>query len=179
MKRGRGESLTGGSGDVNPQTMILYTAQTTADITKVSSTALPIPRLPIRKGRSLVIELLDVEFIRTTAPVSALSETCVFLTTNPASNPLFLDILQDPRTIAQWVEWTVVATVAGFLYYDSAKKIDLTDEAGHGFLVATDQIFLGVNSSTTGIGNNYVARLRYRFKDVALEEYIGIVQGQQ
>ena len=59
---------------------------------------------------------------------------------------------------------------------------DLTDGAGHGILVATDSIFLTgyVPSNWYTNGTNTVfVKLLYRWKDVSLAEYIGIVQSQQ
>lgn len=64
---------------------------------------------------------------------------------------------------------------------------DLTDGAGHGILIATDNIFLVVQglltsygAATTGAIQAFAqADLIYRFKEVALAEYIGIVQSQQ
>lgn len=61
---------------------------------------------------------------------------------------------------------------------------DLTDGAGHGILVATDSIFFGVlNPAGYGAGGanslGAEANLLYRWKDVSIEEYIGIVQSQQ
>lgn len=61
---------------------------------------------------------------------------------------------------------------------------DLTDGAGHGMLVATDSVFFGL-LNPTGYGasgaNTLGAQvdLLYRWKDVSIEEYIGIVQSQQ
>lgn len=57
--------------------------------------------------------------------------------------------------------------------------MDLTDEAGHGILVATDNLYFVNYSAGTGATNGMVYVLTYRFKDVSLEEYIGIVQSQQ
>lgn len=65
---------------------------------------------------------------------------------------------------------------------------DLTDGAGHGLLVATDNIWLTcyATAATADAGENAVlnvatvnADLIYRFKEVSLQEYIGIVQSQQ
>lgn len=64
---------------------------------------------------------------------------------------------------------------------------DLTDGAGHGILVATDQIFLTQQTGLTSMGGSTAdtitgfvqADLIYRFKEVKLQEYIGIVQSQQ
>jgi hypothetical protein len=64
---------------------------------------------------------------------------------------------------------------------------DLTDGAGHGILIATDNIYLGVNASLSSfnlgdadpIVGGVSANLIYRFKEIGLSEYIGIVQSQQ
>jgi hypothetical protein len=59
--------------------------------------------------------------------------------------------------------------------------IDVTDGAGHGILVATDQIFVGgIEAGITLAGSSLMgARIMYRWKNVSLTEYIGIVQSQQ
>lgn len=56
---------------------------------------------------------------------------------------------------------------------------DLTDGAGHGILIATDQIFVQMKSQATGTANSAYIKLCYRWKNVGLSEYIGIVQSQQ
>jgi hypothetical protein len=63
---------------------------------------------------------------------------------------------------------------------------DLTDGAGHGILVATDNIWLtgqlivaapgGISVIASGV---VFCDIFYRFKKVTLQEYIGIVQSQQ
>jgi hypothetical protein len=55
---------------------------------------------------------------------------------------------------------------------------DLTDGAGHGFLVATDQIYAQIASTNTGAAQSCDVKIMYRWKNVGLQEYIGIVQGQ-
>lgn len=77
-----------------------------------------------------------------------------------------------------------------FVYSTDNESVDfhdLTDGAGHGLLVATDNIFLSVQTtniafvgeSADSIVGFVAADLIYRFKEVALAEYIGIVQSQQ
>lgn len=62
---------------------------------------------------------------------------------------------------------------------------DLTDGAGHGLLVATDNIWLTCQVGATAPGlaitvsGLVVLDIFYRFKKVTLQEYIGIVQSQQ
>jgi hypothetical protein len=57
--------------------------------------------------------------------------------------------------------------------------LDLTDNAGHGILIATDSIYGQVNSANTATTNTVYFKLLYRFKEVNLIEYVGIVQSQQ
>ena len=56
---------------------------------------------------------------------------------------------------------------------------DLTDGAGHGVLVGTDNIYLQIVSVTTGSANTINCKILYRWKDVSTTEYVGIVQSQQ
>lgn len=180
MKRGRGDTLTGGSRDVNPQTMLVQAIQLGPDVTNGQALALPIPRLPIAKGRSLVIELLRVKFIKLNPQNPAVTYSWyVSLTTNGTTPTSILNAQTDPKTLADWLQYNVAITAAGVQLVEGIKDINLTDDAGHGILVATDQIFLYILSVTTAITNGICARLEYRFKDVSLEEYIGIVQSQQ
>lgn len=74
---------------------------------------------------------------------------------------------------------STAAAALGSINIYPDKKIDLTDEAGHGYLVATDTITLETNADQTAAVNAGFARIRYRWKEVSLTEYIGIVQAQQ
>jgi hypothetical protein len=64
--------------------------------------------------------------------------------------------------------------------YDSG-IIDLTDGAGHGIIFAGQNLYL-TNSPTTTNGSNagesFKARILYRWKNVSLTEYIGVVTSQ-
>lgn len=62
--------------------------------------------------------------------------------------------------------------------YTDPFTLDLTDGAGHGVLIATDQMFLGVNTVGFVAAGGAVVKLLYRFKEIKLAEYIGIVQSQ-
>ena len=62
---------------------------------------------------------------------------------------------------------------------------DLTDDAGHGVLVASDKLWFfisnrySINNTGTGAGaSTAIIRVLYRFKSVGLTEYIGLVQSQ-
>lgn len=55
---------------------------------------------------------------------------------------------------------------------------DLTDGAGHGLLIATDNLYLGVDSEATGFAQSVQCKILYRWKNVSETEYVGIVQSQ-
>ena len=62
----------------------------------------------------------------------------------------------------------------------------MTDGAGHGVLIATDNVYFSLLYNaipTDGIAVQFTigggCDLLYRFKEVGLKEYIGIVQSQQ
>ncbi len=182
MKRGRGDQLTGGSGDVNPQEFVVRATQTAADTTAQSQLPLPIPRFPTQPGKNLVIEALWVDYFHVNANFpggAATSHTVAQISTNSTVPASVIAALIDPKVIDSWFKSEVVATGVGFGEAFSYYHSDLTDQAGHGVLIATDNLFANVVSSNTGVANDVVMRIGYRWKTVTLTEYIGIVQSQQ
>lgn len=181
MKRGR-DTLTGGSGDVNPQQMVFTVTQTGNDVTTIGALQMPIPRLPTKPGKNLVIELLEVEYYWHGGVAGAAGVTidmAASVTTNPVVPANELELVQDVRKLSWIAQRTVDVTATGIVDIENRYTDDLTDRAGHGFLVATDRLYFNVFSTNTGQANTIVFSLMYRFKEVALVEYIGIVQSQQ
>lgn len=201
VKRGSNQ-LTGGTGDVNPQTYVLQTTPiivpgaTTAPIPGAQSFPLPIPRYPAGNGRSIVFEVLEVEwFMPNFLPNSTSGFSTVLfaaLTTDPLApgvdnntDPLFTNFFGNPRHISIFgSQKTTLLTTSGAFESESFVRFsdDLTDEAGHGILVATDNIQLHTLAQVQGpdsITTQVTARVSYRLKEVSLTEYIGIVQSQQ
>lgn len=188
MKRRRiqgGEGgLTGGTGDVNPQYMNITVTQSAADTTTTQTQAIPIQRLP-SGGRAQVMEILKI--LATTpsfSAIAAVGETeqtmNIFLSTTSFGTTA--TTFSEPRVIWNINKVRRGAFTAGGTYayeYSLLDTIDLTDGAGHGFLVATDNLFLQYNSGGTGATNTCRMKILYRWKDVSLSEYIGIVQSQQ
>jgi len=206
MKRGRKDQLTGGTGDVNPQEFVfpilgpalgVASAWTPIVGTTFNGFAvqtvleMPISRLPQREGRVTVIEALWAQFYLLAMEMPAAASVqarYMNVTTNPA--PL-TDVSaagsgpRDPRTIADYNKLTYWASAVGFTDIEAYEEIDLTDNNGHGLLVASDRLYANFVSGSTLAAGNFngndagVVRLGYRFKDVTLTEYIGIVQSQQ
>lgn len=170
------KDLTGGTGDVNPQLLNFTVAQTANDVTQTLEQPLPVPRIGVKKGRSIVVEVLWVQFsvddFRTPAG-TAVSYTFLLSTAAAAIT------VADPRTFAL-EDLEILASAAPDRFFRRrTMRQHFTDGAGHGFLVATDSVFLSIVTSNTAGQSAVNCKLAYRFKEVALEEYIGIVAGQQ
>src|SRR3546814_10822105 len=67
---------------------------------------------------------------------------------------------------------------AGFALTSRVNEFDLTDGSGRGILVATDSLYLNLNTVNTGRINYVHAKIIYRLKNVTLQEYVGIVQSR-
>lgn len=188
MKRARVNSndLTGGTGDVNPQWLSDTAAQSAADTTTTTQLTLPIQRIASNSpGQAIVMEVLKVFVqIPTFGSIASAAETTdtqnlIFSTRNTGTtNQSWGDpqVFAEARAIRQGA-----FTAAGTYGYQEYPLIsmDLTDGAGHGILIATDQIFVQAISTGTGNTNTYQYKILYRWKRVSLAEYIGIVQSQQ
>ena len=184
MKRAR-DSLTGGTKDVSPQWLSFATLQTAADTTTTISQA--IPRQFLQQGQKMVqvMEVLKVIFdfpsfnaiasaAESSDSMSIMLSTTSFLTTGVSWS--------EPRVFAGWrVARLGAFTAAGSYGYAEPRMVvvDTSDGAGHGILIATDNIFSQVVSAGTGQANNVSTKIMYRWKNIPIEEFVGLVQSQQ
>lgn len=185
MKRMRTEGgLTGGTGDVNPQWLSFTVTQSAADTTTTATQTIPVQRLPTG-GRAQVLELLRVIIARPTgqAIASATEAADVWqLYLSTASFGTTATNFAEPRVFASdEYELRGAFTAAGTYGFplDRKREIDCTDGDGHGIIIATDQIYAQGVSSGTGAANVWRVKMLYRWKNVSLQEYIGVVQSQQ
>lgn len=182
-KRSRGDSLTGGTGDVSPQLLSLSLATSAANVFTELAVAVPIARFQQARGKSVVMEILKVY---TDAPVKdnnpvAGGETSAAFTQLSTISRTTIDF-GNPRTVAfanKEYRGAFTATGSYSTVINEPYMMDLTDGAGHGVLVATDTLFLDVQTTNFTATATFAVKILYRFKEVALSEYIGIVQGQQ
>lgn len=183
MKRGRGDALTGGTGDVSPQLITQRVIMSAANTYTEATIPIPVARFQLRRGKSMVMELLKVywDLGPSDSNPSAggnvstiLAQLSTVSLTNVAPN--------DPRVISYCNrEYRGAFTAAGtYLTVTTDPYVDdKTDGAGHGVIIATDNIFIGIVTGNFVAASQVDFRILYRFKEVSLEEYIGIVQSQQ
>lgn len=192
MPKRKGDTLTGGTRDVNPQWFPLSGTQTTADAAITFSFPNPVQRLKQDDQKSQIMEILKISWdISTGTPGDGVTFLfgAYFSTTNPnfpatPSNTQTFNFRNKGSTIDYYERIIISATAAGILWQDDPILHDLTDGDGHGILVATDNVYLTIISQSnstgaTGALNSATCKLLYRWKNVTLQEYIGIVQSQQ
>lgn len=188
MPKRKSGSLTGGTGDVNPQWFNLNTLAIPASGAYAdASTTLPRERLPYG-NKSQVLELLKLQFnihpactLAMTAATFTSLRMYVLTRTFGTVEPV---LTQNTGNVVHRKDITIANTAAApavNLLVPINEVIDLTDDDGHGMLIATDSIFIGAANTafTTGGTATINAKLYYRWKNVSLQEYIGIVQSQQ
>lgn len=168
-------SLTGGTKDVNPQWLTFRAAQSGADTTTTTQQNIPIQRLNNR-NRAMVLEVLKVWFTwLAPTKVDASQMRCYLTTKNFGTGA----ISSNETSVFAFVEFYTNFTTSGQVNNIFPVCLDLTDGAGHGVLVATDAMYAEVVSASTSATNTVDIKILYRWKDVSITEYVGIVQSQQ
>lgn len=184
-KRARGNGdLTGGSGDINPQYFTLPQNLLSAANTYTEGTIpTPIPRNRVSGGKATVMEILKVYFNLPEADANSAAGGSVIQAQAQLTTRSLTAMSQgNPAVFAHCEKMMRGAFTAAGSYATVIQDPyvwDCTDGAGHGVLVATDNIYFGC--LTTGFTGavTFNARLLYRMKNVSVEEYVGIVQSQQ
>lgn len=174
------KEITGGTGDVNPQILHVILSQATADANTLVEIPVPVPRYSTRKNRSVIMEVFRVLFDdETVDPGVPTLDTDIICTvsTSAGAKP------SSPRTFAVYhfqnqVSASVVSTTQAIQGVVWPFTIEFNDNAGHGLLIATDNLTFRLDSTNTAKLRIFHVRLFYRLKEVDLQEYIGIVQSQ-
>jgi len=179
--------VTGGTGDIKPQLLTVAGANAVATtVYNVQQVSLPVAKVGFQKSKAQIVEILKVYFLMGTEDYANAADKIfwAFLTTNTnRANATTANVgnsvqdFDDSRTFA-YAQMAVGATTSGVSQGHVIER-DLTDQNGNGFLVATDQIdfvYSGIGQAT-GISTS--VKILYRYVNVGIQEYVGIVQGQK
>lgn len=179
-------TLTGGTGDVNPQLYSGRIDQTVINNYNTSGFISPVAKgIFAQKGRATVIEILKiwVDFTPMELQVAALEKNMAqILFISTSDHGTTGTSLGDADTLCMFErEVTGAFTAAGTYRIDLPAIMcqDLTDGAGHGILVASDYFYVQIGTRGFVATTTAFFKILYRFKNVPLVEYIGIVQSQQ
>lgn len=169
-------ALTGGSRDVKPQLLSFSASQSANDTSATATQPIAQYRGTVGNGKRMVIEVLKVGYFFP-ANLTASSSIGAFLSTKSfgTTNTTFAE----PTVLDCHVRRSVQATAVGVIVQDDEVWHDLTDGAGNGVLVATDNLFLQVQSSGTSTTNTVRMKVLYRFFAADVGEFVSIIQSQQ
>lgn len=178
-------NLTGGSGDVNPQLYSGTISTTVADQPITNAMLAPISRLPKTGGRVAVMEILKIwAWLYPNAAIANVAETAWSISLNfgTKDHGIIEAFPNDAQSFAHFEYRQYGAFTAGGTLRDNIIQphtVDLTDGMGHGVLVASDYFYAQLDTDGFAVVNKAYFKILYRIKNVALTEYIGIVQSQQ
>lgn len=163
-------SLTGGTGDVNPQWFKMYqVASTTQNNTASTRVSIPVQRLASKK-KAMVMEILKVNFLVRNGDGE--TEHC----------HVGISTIAPPTTAKPDNSMGYIIAAMHISPADAIKEgvrtLDLSDGAGHGSLVATDFVYPFVCSTKAASTAAFDMWILYRWKAVDLEEYSGMLQAQ-
>lgn len=177
-KRSKGESLTGGTGDVNPQYINAATPAQTSNNTFVQ-TQITVPLDRFRQGLNKIgaIEILKCYFylLANGYPAAANNlQIDMFLTTiSNTASPSAAD-----THVVAFIRVVDQLLTSGTIRNQQPYTVDVTDGAGHGLICAVDSLFFGIQTANWAQNTQGFLKILYRYKNVGLTEYIGIVQSQ-
>jgi len=171
MKRGRLST------DRFPNYMTGVLTLSAANTFTTESIATPIPRLPTGSGAtSTIMELLYLELDARNTDFLVTGDSVEFGISVGSTPASVIGIHQAQAVLAINLDYALATS--GSVLLNMPIRHSLQEENGFGFLLAADTI------NTTGVSAGMAAatqfrwRLYYRFVNVSLTEYIGIVQSQ-
>lgn len=184
-RRSYRDRLTGGTRDVNPQLFNGIYEQDTADTTVTKTINLPVNPVSQAGRASTVIEILKV--IWHIKPLPFISDAAQqadthwgALTTRDHGATALEGGESDIISFCEFAQKGAFTALGTYAMFEICQwENDLTDGAGHGVIVATPQLYVQVGSTLQNDhGVDIGLQILYRFKNVGLTEYIGVVTAQ-
>lgn len=178
--------ITGGSMDLKPQVLHANVTQATVNQFTTATINSPFPRVQSTGNKATIMEVLKVYFFFGAEDATdllsdfllLLSTTQVIANGTAATTANLATTRDDPHVLAVATQNQALATNGAYVQQNPI-VFDLTDGAGNGALLATDQFFLTIATvgATTAITGS--AKILYRLYSAGVMEYVGIVQSQQ
>lgn len=175
-KRFRGDRLTGGTGDVNPEFLNIQVTESAANTFTQDEVTLPIHRIGGGSmSKSQVVEILKIGY---EMPAMELVDADSLRLQLTYSSQTAILGLGSACVIDKFITTCFTASAVGTNVVEQVIWHDLTDGVGHGILVGTPSIFIGVQGVGMGAARSYNVKVMYRLKNVGVMEYVGMVQSQ-
>jgi len=172
--------------DENPQWLSASAVATVPGTTQSWSVSLPQNRAFAPTGsKASVIEVLKVVFYAPGVPNFAgggaevgIALIMALSTRDHADDQVELTDADMISMISLEAQGLFSATGGYGFVHDRIVERDITDLNGNGILVATDQIYMQL-AGTAAWATSMAMRILYRFKEISLLEFVGMMQSQQ
>ncbi len=176
-KRRYRDTLTGGTGDVNPQVIRASVEQLTLNSYAEKEIDIPL-NLPKSGTRATVMEILRIKILYNIVPGPEIGSHKSSWQLSTTSLPQIY-MIDNPLVIATDAMTTGTVTTGSVTVTSSLKTYDMTDGAGHGYLIASDNLYFSVATSSFVTNLQRMAiQIIYRWKSIGLTEFIGILTSQ-
>ncbi len=150
--------------------------ESAADTFTTAQVFTPIPRLKTVGNKATVMELLYMETdLQTTLNAAQEAVTVSF---SLGSVPTAMLVFNDPRVFARRETQMMLLTSGAIIQNDPVRQ-DLQSTDGFGYLLASDAFNVSILGTNTGVANQVDWKLFYRFVDIPLSEFVGLVQSVQ
>lgn len=175
------EYRSGSYMDLFPQVLSIDIATASLNTFNDKEIPLAINRLSVNEGKAWVIEICRILW---TCDEGVFDLSNAHQAIEIQLSTKELPAIDFPDSTVFWfgrigaTSKLVGAAGLGSHSFPTSRNDDLTSE-GRGFLVGSDSIFVGID--TTGLPDVTTVPLKcyYRFREVGLAEYVGIVQGEE
>jgi len=166
------KELTGGSGDVNPNMLLVNVIQTAVDADTILTVPVPVPRAcgPCPKGKAYVLEILRIKTVfEPGLPAVLPVVTTTFIAAIAAGNAN-----PDPansNTFYTTSEYLLNGSNQIWVPQEDSQGL-YDDGAGHGLLVTAQQMRFEIISKNSTLVQTCHFRVFYRFKLVDIVEIV-------
>ncbi len=179
MKRRRNNN-NNGRVDVFPNYLTGSIVQTTAEAFTTVRVNTPIPRIQTTRSgqKATVMELLWVEVLFPSIVMGTITANYT-LQMVIGIVPAIILPFNNPRVfVEKRLDMHIFAASGGGLT-EMPLRYNMESSDGHGFLLAAESFHVSLFTAGTAIVNTGEWRMYYRFIDIPLSEFIGLVQSTQ
>lgn len=163
--------------DIKPQWLNVNITMTAANTYTQVTTPLPInPTLGGGKNKARVIELLKAFVFA--LPDTLAEDAAIYIQVATKSQASLVAPNNCENFLIQFGRDFQLVT-SGAISCDVPMVFDLTDGNGNGMLVATQNIYCAAVTAGQGSALGVGIKFLYRFIDIDMAEYVGIIQSQQ
>lgn len=168
--------------DLYPNFLSWSLATSAADTVTTSTIFTPIPRLQTRGNKAIVMELLELLVLVWQTPRTVLVSfdaqfDAWYYALGTGKAPTAMPALSDGSVFSNGGRGCNFVT-SGLAIQEFPYRYSLVNNDGRGYLLGTDSFYCLVDTNSIGATCTFDFKLMYRFVEVDLAEYVGLVQSQ-